>query len=61
MPKSHQVAKKTLTTLGLDYESLHACPNDHVLFQKELTNEEQCPQCDASLYHKDVQEKKNSK
>ena len=32
MSESCQVAKKTLTTLGLDYESIHACPNDLVLF-----------------------------
>ena len=34
MPESCQVAKKILTTLGLDYKSMHAYPNDHVLFQK---------------------------
>ena len=32
MPESRQVAKNTLTTLGLDYNSIHAYPNDHVLF-----------------------------
>ena len=55
MPESHQVAKKMLTMLGLDYKSIHSCPNDHPLFQKELANEEQCPQCDASCCCKDVQ------
>ena len=32
VPKSCQVAKKTLTMLGLEYESIHDYPNDHVLF-----------------------------
>ena len=43
MPESCQVAKKTLIAVGLDYKSIHACPNDHVLFQKELAKEEQRP------------------
>ena len=48
MSESHNKAKKTLGTLGLNYESIHACPNDHVLFKKELANEVLCPQCGAS-------------
>ena len=41
--------------LGSDYKSIHACPNDHTFFRKELANEEQCPQCDAYHYREDVQ------
>ena len=55
MPKSQTEAKKTLATLGLDYEVIHTCPNDHVLFGKELANEVLCPQCGASRYQEDVQ------
>ena len=54
MPESRNKAKKTLGTLGLHYESIHACPNDHVLFRKELANEVLCPQCGASQYREDV-------
>ena len=50
MSESCNEAKKTLATLGLDYECIHACPNDHVLFRKELANEVLCPQCGASRY-----------
>ena len=55
MPESHNEAKKKLATLGLDYECIHACPNDHVLFRKELANEVRCPRCGASRYQEDVQ------
>ena len=48
MPKSRNEAKKTLATLGLDYEGLHACSNDQVLFRKELENEVQCTHCGVS-------------
>ena len=50
MLESRSKAKKTLGTLGLDYECIHACPNDHVLFSKGLANEVLCPQCGASRY-----------
>ncbi|MCO5578738.1 hypothetical protein L7F22_032583 [Adiantum nelumboides] len=60
MPESRNAAKKTLATLGLDYESKHACPNDHVLFRKELAKEVHCPQCHASRYQEDVQGNKVS-
>ena len=54
-PQQRNAAKKTLATLGLDYENIHACPNDHVLFRKELANEVRCPQCHASHFREDVQ------
>ena len=41
--------------MGLDYKSIHACPNDHVLFRKELANETKCPKWHASHYREDVQ------
>ena len=43
MLKSQSATKKILRTLELDYDSIHACPNDHVLFKKELANEIECP------------------
>ena len=39
MLESRQAAKKMLTTLGLDYKSIYAYPNDHILFKIELANE----------------------
>ena len=34
MPDSHSTTKNMLATLALDYESIHACPNGHVLSGK---------------------------
>jgi len=34
VPKSYDEAKKMLRELGLGYESIHACPNNYVLFWK---------------------------
>jgi hypothetical protein len=38
-------AKKTLTNLGLEYQKIHACPNDCILYRKEFSNATCCPEC----------------
>ena len=55
MPSSSNDAKNILQKLGMDYNTIHACPNNCVLFQKEYANLERCPICNANRYHKDVQ------
>ena len=50
MPKSRRDAKKVLSTVGLDYDCIHACPNDCVLFCGDLAQLEVCPECSASRY-----------
>ena len=55
MPKSRSTTKRTLRTLGLDYKSIHAFPNDHVLFRKYLANETKCPKCHSSHNKEDIQ------
>ena len=55
MPSSRDDARKILRKLGVDYNSIHACPNDCVLFQKEYADLERCPICGADRYRKDVQ------
>ena len=54
MPESRQVEKKVLARPDLDYKSIHAYSNDHVLFRKVLANEEKFPQYDSSCYCKDA-------
>ncbi|XP_074364106.1 uncharacterized protein LOC141704842 [Apium graveolens] len=40
MPSSFGEAKKTLCTLGMDYEKIHACPNDCLLYHSERDEDE---------------------
>jgi hypothetical protein len=56
IPSSFYSAKKTLGALGLGYEKIHACPNDCILYRKELEHANKCPNCDESRWKK----KKNS-
>ena len=45
VPKSMYEAKKIMKVLGFDYEKIHACKNDCILFRKEYENLNKCPTC----------------
>ena len=45
--------KKTLNTLGMEYEKIHACPNDCILYRNELKNASSCPTCGTSRWKTD--------
>jgi hypothetical protein len=38
--------------MGLEYEKIHACPNDCILYRKEFVEYDHCPKCKASRYKK---------
>ncbi|RVW37618.1 PH, RCC1 and FYVE domains-containing protein 1 [Vitis vinifera] len=46
-------AKKTLNTLGMEYEKIHACPNDCILYRNELKDATSCPTCGTSRWKLD--------
>ncbi|XP_074351416.1 uncharacterized protein LOC141690524 [Apium graveolens] len=51
MPSSFGEAKKTLCTLGMDYEKIHVCPNDCLLYRGERDEDETiCRICGASRW-----------
>ena len=54
MPKSRSHARSLVTSLGLDYNRIHACPNDCVLYRGALLDATQCPLCKAPRYKRDV-------
>ncbi|KAL0554555.1 hypothetical protein IC582_008478 [Cucumis melo] len=43
-------AKKTLGALGMEYEKIHACPNNCCLYRKEFANATECPECGQSRW-----------
>uniref|UniRef100_A0A803Q2J0 Transposase n=1 Tax=Cannabis sativa TaxID=3483 RepID=A0A803Q2J0_CANSA len=57
MPVSFYEAKKTLCSLGMQYEKIHACPNDCVLYRNDFVDAKLCPTCGESRWKK----KKNNK
>ncbi|KAL4587425.1 hypothetical protein LXL04_000296 [Taraxacum kok-saghyz] len=58
IPKTHYEAKKYLQTLGLGYESIHACKNDCALFWRENSELQSCPGCGASRWVDDKAKQK---
>ncbi|WVY97894.1 hypothetical protein V8G54_030045 [Vigna mungo] len=45
-------AKKVLCPMGLEYQKIHACPNDCVLYIKEFASLKYCPTCGLSRFKK---------
>ncbi|XP_063936886.1 uncharacterized protein LOC108207459 isoform X1 [Daucus carota subsp. sativus] len=50
IPLSFKAAKNTIKDLGLDYQKIHACPNNCMLFWAENEKEEACKNCGASRW-----------
>lgn len=50
LPTSTYYAKKLMCPLGLDYERIHACPNDCILYRNEYAGFDECPICGVSRY-----------
>ncbi|XP_024172237.1 uncharacterized protein LOC112178311 [Rosa chinensis] len=50
MPSTLYAAKKTLGSLGMEYEKIHACPNDCILYRKEYSEASVCPSCGVSRW-----------
>ena len=48
-------AKKILQALGMEYEKIHVCLNDCILYRNEFMDASKCPVCETS------RQKKNSK
>jgi len=50
LPKSHYEAKKILCPLGIEYQKIHACPNDCILYRNEFAEMHNYPTCGVSHY-----------
>ncbi|XP_021861458.2 uncharacterized protein [Spinacia oleracea] len=52
LPSRTYKAKKMLCTTDLNYEKIHACPNDCILYRDEFEALKKCPECNVSRYKK---------
>jgi len=50
LPKSYYQAKKILCSMGMEYQKIHACPKDCILYRHEFKEMPKCPRCGASRY-----------
>ena len=61
MPLSMYEAKKALNALEMEYKKIHACPNDFILYRKELNDASSCPPCGMSRWKVNKAEARNTK
>ena len=54
LPKTCQEARKTLSSLGMEYNAYPACPNDCLLFTNEYENDVVCSKCGEHRYKEDM-------
>ena len=50
LPKTYYKLKKILCLMGMDYQKIHACPNDCILYWHEFQEMSKCPICGTSRY-----------
>jgi len=50
LPKTYYKAKKILCPMGMNYQKIHACPNDCILYRHEFQEMSKCPICWTSRY-----------
>jgi len=44
----HYEAKKILYPMGMEYQKIHVCPNDCILYRKEFETLTKCSRCGVS-------------
>jgi hypothetical protein len=44
--------------IGMEYQAIDACPNDHIIYYGQYASENECPQCQISRYRTDQATKK---
>jgi len=50
LPKSYYQAKKILCSMDMEYQKIHACPNDCILYRHQFQEMSKCPRCGVSRY-----------
>ena len=50
LPKSYYQDKKILYPMGMEYQKIHACPNDFKLYRHKFQEMPKCPRCGVSRY-----------
>ena len=50
LPKNQYEMKKILCLVGMEYQKIHACPNDCILYRNQFAEIRHCPTCGVSRY-----------
>ena len=58
LPRSYQELSVIMKYIGMEYQTIHACPNDHIIYHKQHEFATECPICHISRYQSDRLTKK---
>ena len=59
LPNSYQAAHRIMESFLVKPVTIHACPNDCILYRKQYANDKVCPQCAAPRYkHSNIPNRK---
>ena len=59
LPNRMYEVKKVMSKMGLEYQKIHSCPNDCVLYRNEYEGLSQCPKCETPWYKKKNKDDRN--
>ena len=58
LPRTYRELSAILKEIGMEYQSIHACPNDDIIYYGQYASETNCPQCQTNRYRIDQLTKK---
>jgi hypothetical protein len=53
LPRTYQGLHAIMKDIGMDYQTIDACPNDHIIYYGQHASKTECLQCLISRYRTD--------
>ena len=50
LPRTYRDLSAIMKYIGMEYQAIDACPNDHIIYYKQYEFETKCPKCHSSRY-----------
>jgi hypothetical protein len=60
LPRTYRYLNSIMKDIGVDYQTIDACPNDHIIYYGQHASKKKFPQCLLSRYRTDQVTKKMS-
>ena len=53
LPRTYRDLSSIMKEIGMHYEAIHACPDDHVIYYNQHEFATECLKCHVSIYRTD--------
>jgi hypothetical protein len=54
LPRTYRGLHAIMKYIGMDYQTIDACPNDHIIYYGQHASKTKCPQCLICRYRTDI-------